>query len=197
MLINYGRFVNNMAWEVYKAIIIAIVLVAVIIFLFLGSLRLVVMPLITIPLCLSASCLLLFWFGFSLNMMTLLAIVLSIGLVVDDAIVVIENILQGKLPKNQMSQYVTKRTTHIAVAVIAMTLTLAIVYAPLGLLKGFIGNLIQPFALMLALIVLFSGVISITLTPTMAAHLFTANITQSKGFLRAERLFGAMTQRYS
>ena len=196
MLINYGRFVNNMAWEVYKAIIIAIVLVAVIIFLFLGSLRLVVMPLITIPLCLSASCLLLFWFGFSLNMMTLLAIVLSIGLVVDDAIVVIENILQGKLPKNQMSQYVTKRTTHIAVAVIAMTLTLAIVYAPLGLLKGFIGNLIQPFALMLALIVLFSGVISITLTPTMAAHLFTANITQSKGFLRAERLFGAMTQRY-
>ncbi|RVA86165.1 efflux RND transporter permease subunit, partial [Mesorhizobium sp. M7A.F.Ca.CA.004.01.1.1] len=158
--------------EVFKTIAEAVAIVIVVILLFLGSFRSVMMPIITIPLSLIGVCFLLFAVGYSINLLSLLAMVLAIGLVVDDAIVVVENI-HRHMEEDHMSpmQAAFSGMREISSAIIAMTMTLAAVFAPLAFTGGLTGALFREFAVTLAGSVVLSGVIAITITPMMSARL--------------------------
>ncbi|MER8442612.1 efflux RND transporter permease subunit [Mesorhizobium sp. M1066] len=158
--------------EVFKTIAEAVAIVIVVILLFLGSFRSVMMPIITIPLSLIGVCFLLFAVGYSINLLSLLAMVLAIGLVVDDAIVVVENI-HRHMEEDHMSpmQAAFSGMREIASAIVAMTMTLAAVFAPLAFTGGLTGALFREFAVTLAGSVVLSGVIAITITPMMSARL--------------------------
>ncbi|TIN29144.1 MAG: multidrug efflux protein [Mesorhizobium sp.] len=159
-------------YEVFKTIGEAVAIVVVVILLFLGSFRSVMMPIITIPLSLIGVCFLLFAVGYSINLLSLLAMVLAIGLVVDDAIVVVENI-HRHMEEDHMSpmQAAFSGMREISSAIVAMTMTLAAVFAPLAFTGGLTGALFREFAVTLAGSVVLSGVIAITITPMMAARL--------------------------
>ncbi|WP_404925520.1 efflux RND transporter permease subunit [Mesorhizobium sp. ORM16] len=158
--------------EVFKTIGEAVAIVVVVILLFLGSFRSVMMPIVTIPLSLIGVCFLLFAVGYSINLLSLLAMVLAIGLVVDDAIVVVENI-HRHMEEDHMSpmQAAFNGMREIATAIVAMTMTLAAVFAPLAFTGGLTGALFREFAVTLAGSVVLSGVIAITITPMMSARL--------------------------
>ncbi|MDX8533686.1 efflux RND transporter permease subunit [Mesorhizobium sp. VK25A] len=161
--------------EVFKTIGEAVAIVVVVILLFLGSFRSVMMPIVTIPLSLIGVCFLLFAVGYSINLLSLLAMVLAIGLVVDDAIVVVENI-HRHMEEDHMSpmQAAFNGMREIATAIIAMTMTLAAVFAPLAFTGGLTGALFREFAVTLAGSVVLSGLIAITITPMMSARLLKA-----------------------
>ncbi|WP_421916011.1 efflux RND transporter permease subunit [Mesorhizobium sp.] len=161
--------------EVFKTIAEAVAIVVVVILLFLGSFRSVMMPIVTIPLSLIGVCFLLFAVGYSINLLSLLAMVLAIGLVVDDAIVVVENI-HRHMEEDHMSpmQAAFSGMREIASAIVAMTMTLAAVFAPLAFTGGLTGALFREFAVTLAGSVVLSGIIAITITPMMAARLLKA-----------------------
>lgn len=158
--------------EVFKTIAEAVAIVVVVILLFLGSFRSVMMPIVTIPLSLIGVCFLLFAVGYSINLLSLLAMVLAIGLVVDDAIVVVENI-HRHMEEDHMSpmQAAFSGMREIASAIVAMTMTLAAVFAPLAFTGGLTGALFREFAVTLAGSVVLSGVIAVTITPMMSARL--------------------------
>ncbi len=162
--------------EVFTTITEAVVIVVLVILLFLGSFRSVLMPVVTIPLSLIGVCFLLFLMGYSINLLSLLAMVLAIGLVVDDAIVVVENIHrhieEGLSPKQ--ASFVGMK--EISTAVVAMTITLAAVFAPLAFTGGLTGALFREFALTLAGAVVISGLVALTITPMMSARILKAGI---------------------
>ena len=174
-----ARFIQASIDEVMKTLLEALVIVVLVIYLCLGSLRSVLIPVATIPLSMLGAAGLMLAFGFSVNLLTLLAMVLAIGLVVDDAIVVVENvhrhIEEGKSPV--AAALIGAR--EVAGPVIAMTLTLAAVYAPIGLMGGLTGALFKEFALTLAGAVVVSGVVALTLSPVMSSFLLPAK--QSEG----------------
>jgi multidrug efflux pump len=155
---------------VLKTLTETLLIVAIVIFLFLGSLRSVLMPLVAIPISLIGAVFLMQVFGFTLNLLTLLAIVLSVGLVVDDAIVIVENverhIREGKTPV----QAALLGARELVSPVIAMTITLAAVYAPIGLQGGLTGSLFREFAFTLAGAVFISGIVALTLSPVMSSQ---------------------------
>jgi multidrug efflux pump len=161
--------------EVFKTIAEAVAIVVVVILLFLGSFRSVLMPVATIPLSLIGVCFLLFAVGYSINLLSLLAMVLAIGLVVDDAIVVVENI-HRHMEEDHMSpmQAAFSGMREISSAIIAMTITLAAVFAPLAFTGGLTGALFREFAVTLAGSVVISGLVAITITPMMSARILKA-----------------------
>ncbi|RWM25294.1 efflux RND transporter permease subunit [Mesorhizobium sp.] len=158
--------------EVFKTIGEAVAIVIVVILLFLGSFRSVMMPIVTIPLSLIGVCFILFSVGYSINLLSLLAMVLAIGLVVDDAIVVVENI-HRHMEEDHMSpmQAAFNGMREIFSAIVAMTITLAAVFAPLAFTGGLTGALFREFAVTLAGSVVLSGLIAVTITPMMSARL--------------------------
>ncbi len=159
--------------EVFKTIAEAVAIVVVVILLFLGSFRSVLMPIVTIPLSLIGVCTIMLALGYSINLLTLLAMVLAIGLVVDDAIVVVENIhrhIEDGMTPAQASILGMKEITG---PVVAMTITLAAVLAPLAFTGGLTGSLFAEFALTLAGSVVISGIVALTITPAMSARLLT------------------------
>jgi multidrug efflux pump len=168
-------FIDRSIGAVYTTLVEAIVLVALVIFVFLRTLRASVIPLVTIPVSLIGAFALVALAGFTVNTLTMLALVLAIGLVVDDAIVVLENIFrhieQGLTP----FQAAIKGVREISFAVVAMTLTLAAVFAPLAFTPGRTGRLFGEFALTLAGAVLVSGFVALTLTPMMCSKLLRHN----------------------
>ncbi|MCJ8350053.1 multidrug efflux RND transporter permease subunit [Moritella sp.] len=200
--------INESIKEVIKTIIEAALIVIVVITLFLGSFRAVIIPIVTIPLSLIGVAMIMQSFGFSWNLMTLLAMVLAIGLVVDDAIVVLENIDRHiKLGESPFRAAVIG-TREIAVPVIAMTITLGAVYAPIALMGGITGALFKEFALTLAGAVLISGILALTLSPMMCSKILVANAKPSKfeqivhGFLDRmtntyEKMISAVMQKRS
>ena len=168
------KFIDASIREVEKTLVEAAIIVIVVIFLFLGNLRSTLIPIVTIPLSLIGVMIALLALGYSINLLTLLALVLAIGLVVDDAIVVVENIHrhieEGMQPRS------TRRcigAREIAVPVISMTITLAAVYAPIGFVSGLTGALFREFAFTLAGAVIVSGVIALTLSPMMCSKLLS------------------------
>ena len=175
-------FITTSIDEVETTIIEACIFVFLVIFLMLGSLRSVIVPLVTIPLSLTGAFIIMLALGFSINILTLLAFVLGIGLVVDDAIVVLENVHrhleEGLTPK----QAALIGAREISFAVIAMTLTLAAVYAPIGFMGGLTGKLFTEFAFTLAGSVIVSGFIALTLSPMMCSKIFRPNENLHKGF---------------
>lgn len=164
-------FIKKSLDEVKQTFFEATIFVFFVILLFLWSFRAALIPLVTIPVSIITTCTLLYIFGFSLNTLTLLAIVLAIGLVVDDAIVMMENIHryieQGMTPMKAA----LKGSQEISFAIIAMTLTLAAVYAPIALSQGMVGKLFTEFALTLAGAVIVSGFVALTLSPMMCSRL--------------------------
>ena len=157
-------------------------IVIVVIFLFLGNLRSTIIPIVTIPLSLIGVLGLLLALGYSINLMTLLALVLAIGLVVDDAIVVVENIHRHIEEGKQPFEAALLGAREIVYPVIAMTITLAAVFAPIGFVSGLTGALFREFAFTLAGAVIVSGVIALTLSPMMCSRLLKA---QQRGRRRA------------
>jgi len=162
-------FIDRSIKAVYQTIIEAMVLVSLVIFLFLRTFRASIIPLVTIPVCLIGTFALMALCGFTVNTLTMLALVLAIGLVVDDAIVVLENIFRHI--ENGMAPFhaAIRGAREVGFAVIAMTLTLAAVYAPLAFTPGRTGKLFTEFALALAGSVIVSGFVALTLTPMMCS----------------------------
>ncbi len=165
--------------EVMVTIVEASVIVILVIFLFLGSLRTVIIPIVTIPLSLIGVLGLMLVLGYSINVLTLLALVLAIGMVVDDAIVVVENVYRHIEEGIAPFQAALVGAREIAVPIISMTITLAAVYAPIGLMGGLTGALFKEFAFTLASSVVLSGIIALTLSPMMCAKLLTIDIGKS------------------
>src|SRR5580693_1185252 len=178
MAYDATAYINDAIHEVVKTLIDTLLIVMVVIFLFLGSIRSVVVPVVAIPISLIGALFLMQLFGFSLNLLTLLAIVLSVGLVVDDAIVVVENVerhlREGKTPL----QAALVGARELVGPIVAMTITLAAVYAPIGFQGGLTGALFREFALTLAGAVFISGVVALTLSPMMASKLLTSHEKQ-------------------
>jgi len=174
-------YISAAIHDVFHTLIITLLIVVVVIFLFLGSFRSVLIPLVAIPISLIGGVFLMQAFGFSINLLTLLAIVLSVGLVVDDAIVVVENverhIAEGRTPL----QAALLGARELIGPIIAMTITLAAVYAPIGLQGGVTGALFREFAFTLAGTVMISGVVALTLSPMMSATLLRPG-QEEKGF---------------
>lgn len=164
-------FIDRSIEEVYKAIGEAVALVMLVIFLFLRSVRATLIPLVTIPVSLIGAFAVMLALGYSINTLTLLAMVLAIGLVVDDAIVVLENIHRHMENGLKPIKAALVGGKEIAFAVVAMTLTLAAVFAPLGFSTGRTGKLFSEFALTLAGAVLVSGFVALTLSPMMSSRL--------------------------
>lgn len=181
--------------EVFKTIGEAVAIVVIVILLFLGSFRSVLMPIVTIPLSLIGVCFFLWLMGYSINLLSLLAMVLAIGLVVDDAIVVVENIHRHIEEGMTPMQAAFRGMREISTAVIAMTITLAAVFAPLGFTGGLTGALFREFAFTLAGAVVISGLVALTITPTMAARIFKQNThSRFQGFV--DRTFERTENRY-
>ncbi|NOH31297.1 multidrug efflux RND transporter permease subunit [Vibrio mediterranei] len=188
--------INESIQEVIKTILEAALIVLVVITLFLGSFRAVLIPIVTIPLSLIGVAMVMQAIGFSWNLMTLLAMVLAIGLVVDDAIVVLENVDRHiKLGESPFRAAIIG-TREIAVPVIAMTLTLGAVYAPIALMGGITGSLFKEFALTLAGSVFVSGIIALTLSPMMCSKLLKANETPNRFEQKVHHVLDGMTSRY-
>ena len=190
-------YINNAIHEVLKTLGDTLIIVVVVIFLFLGSMRSVLIPVVAIPLSLIGAVFLMQVFGFTVNLLTLLAIVLSVGLVVDDAIVVVENIERhishGETPFNAA----LLGARELVGPVIAMTITLAAVYVPIGLQGGLTGALFREFALTLAGAVTISGIVALTLSPMMSANLLKPGLEEhglaakiAGGFKRIRTIYG-------
>ncbi len=189
-------FIRASIREVIHTIAEAAAIVILVIFLFLGSVRSVLIPVVTIPLSLVGVCTLMMFLGYSINLLTLLAFVLAIGLVVDDAIVVVENvhrhIEEGLTPFDAA----LKGAREIAIPVISMTITLAAVYAPIGFMDGLTGALFKEFAFTLACAVIISGVIALTLSPMMCSKILTADAHPNRLTLKIDTLFHEFKNQY-
>jgi multidrug efflux pump len=189
-------FIEESIKNVYQTIGEAIILVILIIFFFLRSLRATLVPLVTIPVSLIGAFALMMALDFSINTLTLLAIVLAIGLVVDDAIVVLENIYRHVEAGMSPLKAALQGSREIGFAVVAMTLTLAAVYAPVGFITGVTGRLFTEFAWTLAGAVLVSGFVALTLSPMMCAKLLRAQRQHGAAYRTIENGLGALTAGY-
>jgi multidrug efflux pump len=174
-------YINDAIHEVVKTLLDTLLIVMVVIFLFLGSFRSVIVPVVAIPISLIGAVFLMQVFGFSLNLLTLLAIVLSVGLVVDDAIVVVENVERHMREGMSRMNAALKGARELVGPIIAMTITLAAVYTPIAMQGGLTGALFREFALTLAGAVFISGIVALTLSPMMSAHLLRSG-SIDKGF---------------
>ncbi|MGJ3350882.1 MexW/MexI family multidrug efflux RND transporter permease subunit [Morganella sp. Je.2.23] len=196
MAFETARFIEASIDQVMQTLLEALAIVIAVIFLCLGSLRSVLIPVLAIPLSMLGAAIIMLAAGFSINLLTLLAMVLAIGLVVDDAIVVVENvhrhIEEGKSPV--LAALIGAR--EVAGPVIAMTITLAAVYAPIGLMSGLTGALFREFALTLAGAVIVSGIVALTLSPVMSAFMLNAGQNEGRMAAGAEYVFSSLAAGY-
>ncbi|TNF66392.1 MAG: efflux RND transporter permease subunit [Gammaproteobacteria bacterium] len=198
MFITYDQstFLLHSIDDSYKTLIEAILLVMLVVFVFLGSIRASFIPIVTIPICVIGAFGIMLLFGFSINVITLLAIILAIGLVVDDAIVMLENIHRhiemGKPPKIAAIE----GSKEIGFSIIAMTLTLAAVYAPIGFSSGFTAAVFREFAFTLAGAVVISGFVALTASPMMCSLILRSKQKESKIERLLERIFERVNQSY-
>lgn len=182
--------------EIFITLAETVLLVGIVVLLFMGSLRSALVPLITIPISLLGAMALMMAMGFSFNLLTILAIVLSVGLVVDDAIVVVENV--SRLMREGMSRKQAALTSsrQLLTPIIGMSITLAAVYVPIGFLSGLTGVLIKEFAFTLAVAVLISGMIALTLSPIMSAYASPAKGQEGAMTRWVNARFSSLQRRY-
>jgi multidrug efflux pump len=196
--INYDRsvFIAESMKEVVKAMSIAIVLVLIVIYLFLGRVRSTLIPAVTVPISLIATFMVMDFLDFSINRLTLLGLVLAVGLVVDDAIVVLENI-HRRIEKGEPPLLAAVNgAREIGFAVIATTLVLIAVFIPISMMEGNIGRLFNEFGIAIAAAVAFSSLVALTLTPMMCSKMLVADTAQNTVASTVERLFRALSVRY-
>ncbi len=189
-------FIEKSITSVYRVMAEALVLVVLVIFLFLRSFRATLIPFVTIPVSLIGAFFLIWIMGFSINVLTLLGIVLAVGLVVDDAIVVLENIHRHIEDGMTPVDAALTGGREIAFAVVAMTVTLAAVFAPLAFATGNTGRLFMEFALTVAAAVVVSGFVALTLTPMMCSRLLHREASHGKVYNALERFFEGMSAGY-
>jgi multidrug efflux pump len=175
------EYIQDAIGEVLRTLTETLLIVVVVIFLFLGSFRSVLIPIVAIPISLVGAVFLMLVAGFTVNLLTLLAIVLSVGLVVDDAIVMVENVERHLHEGKPPHRAAIDAARELVGPIIAMTITLAAVYAPVGIQGGLTGSLFREFAFTLAGAVIVSGVVALTLSPMMGARLLRAGDTE-RGF---------------
>ena len=196
--LNYDRaeFIESSMVEVVKALFFALALVLVVIYLFLGSLRATLVPAVVVPVSVIATFLVMSILGYSVNTLTLLGLVLAIGLVVDDAIVVLENIYRRIEDGRPPLLAALEGSKEIGFAVIATTLVLIAVFVPLSFLKGDVGRLFNEFGITLAASVMFSSVVALTLSPMMCSKLFRVHEARSGLAARIDGFFRRLSARY-
>ena len=190
-------FIEKSIDAVYQTMIEAMVLVVAVIFLFLRNWRATLIPFVTIPVSLIGAFIFLYAMGFTINVLTLLGLVLAIGLVVDDAIVMLENIYRHIEEGMKPYDAAMKGAKEIGFAVVAMTLTLAAVFAPLAFAEGNTGKLFTEFALTVAAAVLVSGFVALTLTPMMASKLLRHEPKHNAFFNFGERVLNGLNSAYT
>jgi multidrug efflux pump len=190
------EYIHDALNEVTHTLIETLIIVVIVIFLFLGSFRSVLIPVVAIPISLIGAAFLMLVFGFTLNLLTLLAIVLSVGLVVDDAIVVVENVERHLHEGMTPYDAAVRSARELFSPIIAMTITLAAVYAPIGFQGGLTGALFREFALTLAGAVIVSGVVAITLSPMMSSKLLRERTSQHGFAGMINRHFDIVRKKY-
>ena len=191
------KYIDSAIHEVRGTLIETIFIVICVIFLFLGSLRTVIVPVVAIPVSLIGAVFLMQVFGFSLNLLTLLAIVLSVGLVVDDAIVVVENVDRHMREGHSPFEASMLGARELVGPIIAMTITLAAVYAPIGFQGGLTGALFREFVFTLAGAVLISGIVALTLSPMMSSKLLQSHQHEKRFTAIVDGVFQRIKDRYS
>lgn len=191
-----SAFIQDSIDEVFKTLVEAVLIVLVVIYLSLGTLRAAIIPALVVPLSLVGAAFLMLAMGFSINLLTLLAMVLAIGLVVDDAIVVVENVHRHIEEGKTRMDAALLGARELAVPVIAMTTTLVAVYAPIGFMGGLVGSLFTEFAFSLAAAVLISGVVALTLSPMISARVLKPHGEQGRFELLVERFFTRLADGY-
>ncbi len=191
-------FVEGAINEVYKTLAIAMILVVLVILAFLGNLRAMLVPAVTVPISIIASFTLVLILGFSINLLTLLALVLAIGLVVDDSIVVLENI-QRRMDELKETPLVAafEGTRQVGFAVIATTMVLISVFVPIAFTEGDIGRLFAEFALTMAAAVAISSLVALTISPMIASKILKPNRSDSSIGARVEALLLSSRNRYA
>ncbi|WP_159655315.1 vibriobactin export RND transporter permease subunit VexH [Vibrio atypicus] len=189
-------FIERSVAEVYSTLFITGGLVVLVLYIFIGQARATLIPAVTVPVSLISSFIAAYYFGFSINLITLMALILSIGLVVDDAIVVVENIFHhienGEKPL--LAAY--KGTREVGFAVIATTLVLVMVFLPISFMDGMVGLIFTEFSVLLAMSVIFSSLIALTLTPVLGSKLLKANVKPNRFNLFIDRMFGHLESGY-
>jgi len=189
-------FIEDSIREVFTTLIEAVLIVLLVVYLSLGSMRAALIPAVAVPLSLVGGVFLMLLMGFSINLLTLLALVLAIGLVVDDAIIVVENvhrhIEQGETP----IKAALDGARELAMPIISMTTTLVAVYAPIGFMGGLVGTLFTEFAFALAGAVLISGVVALTLSPMLSSRVLKASSGEGRFERAVEHFFNGLAGRY-
>ncbi|GAB7219642.1 multidrug efflux RND transporter permease subunit [Vibrio comitans] len=189
-------FIDRSISEVYNTLFITGGLVVLVLYIFIGQARATLIPAVTVPVSLISSFIAAYYFGFSINLITLMALILSIGLVVDDAIVVVENIFhhieRGETPL--LAAY--KGTREVGFAVVATTLVLVMVFLPISFMDGMVGLLFTEFSVLLAMSVIFSSLIALTLTPVLGSKILSANVKPNKFNRGVEFLFKKLERGY-
>jgi len=190
-------FIEEAIKEVYFTLFVAIGFVVLVIFLFLGNVRAMLIPAVTVPVSIIATFIVVNALGFSINLLTLLALVLAIGLVVDDAIVMLENIVRRMQEKNETPLVAAYRgARQVAFAVIATTLVLIAVFVPITFLDGDIGRLFTEFSLTIAAAVTFSSLVALSLSPMLASKLLKPNQNPGRLLRTTNRIIGGIRKRY-
>jgi multidrug efflux pump len=190
------KFMRDALQEISKTLLETIGIVGVVVFLFMGSIRTAIVPLVAMPVSLVGAAILMYMMGFSLNLLTLLAIVLSVGLVVDDAIVVVENVQRHVREGLSKIDAALLGARELVGPIIAMTITLAVVYAPIGFQGGLTGMLFREFAFTLAAAVILSGVVAVTLSPVMSAVMLSESGKEGLLTRLVNRLFDVIQRWY-
>lgn len=191
-----SQFIKSSIKEVYKTIIEAVLIVLVVIYLTLGSLRAAIIPAVAVPLSMIGAAFVMYLLGYSLNLLTLLSMVLAIGLVVDDAIIVVENVHRHIERGESRLQAALKGARELAIPIIAMTTTLLAVYAPIGFMGGLTGALFIEFAFTLTAAVLISGVIALTLSPMLASRVLKEHGSEGPFEQKVEQAFNWLANQY-
>ncbi len=191
------NYIRSSISEVRNSLFEATLIVVLVIFAFIGAPQAVTIPVITIPLSLIGVCSLMYAMGYSINLLTLLAMVIAIGLVVDDAIVVVENIYRHIEEGQTPFQAAILGAREIALPIIAMTTTLAAVYAPIGFMTGLTGALFKEFAFTLSFAVIISGIIALTLSPMMCSKLLTEKMMHQPLVVKIDHLFENIKYKYA
>jgi multidrug efflux pump len=190
-------FMQDALREITKTLAETMLIVALVVFLFLGSIRTAIIPLIAMPVSMIGAAIVMLALGFSLNLLTILAIVLSVGLVVDDAIVVVENIERHvRLGKSRV-EAALEGARELIGPIIAMTITLAAVYVPIGFQGGLTGSLFLEFAITLAAAVVLSGIVALTLSPFLSSRILHPHGQQARLTVLVNRVFDRIRARYA
>jgi multidrug efflux pump len=194
--IDRSVFIEESMKEVLIALVISLVLVLIVIYLFLGNVRTTLIPAVTIPISIIAAFLVMAAMGFSINVLTLLGLVLAIGLVVDDSIVVLENIFRRMEHGESPLIAAVDGSREIGFAVIATTLVLTAVFVPISFLQGNVGKLFREFGFTIAAAVLFSALVALTLTPMMCSKLMKSSMSHSRVSNRVNSFFHTLSDSY-